>query len=153
MNQESAKHQKSLTVNDIEKKIGVFVKEVFVQDVLINKESASCSLEVDKKDWLMNDHFPGTCLIQCFFQAAMLLYYENNELFDPKKELFFLGDLKVKYRSPVLLNDVVDFRVNCTTYTYGILLFSGEGVLKNGKKLCVKLSGSLASKPRSSISK
>ena len=109
--------QKHLALNQINQQISSFVKELFIQDVSVSEKSVLCVLEANKKDWLMNDHFPGMSLIQCFIQGAMLLYCENNKLFNQEKDLFFLGDLKVKFRAPVFINNVVKFRICALTYT------------------------------------
>ncbi len=143
--------QKHLALNQINQQISSFVKELFIQDVSVSEKSVLCVLEANKKDWLMNDHFPGMSLIQCFIQGAMLLYCENNKLFNQEKDLFFLGDLKVKFRAPVFINNVVKFRICSLTYTSGVLLFNGEGTLEDSNKLCVKIRGSLSSKSRSSL--
>lgn len=136
---------------DIDKKIGVFAKEIFIRDVKATDGEIECTVKVDNEAWLMNDHFPGTSIIQCFFQCAMLLFYENNKEFDPTKNLFFLGDLKVKYKRPIFLNDVVRVTMKKVCFMSGVLLYEGECFIEDKK--CTTISGSLASKPRTVVIK
>lgn len=139
-----------ISLPDIEKKIGRFVKEIFVSGVQATPGEIRWQVRVDRDSWLMNDHFPGTSIIQCFFQGAMLLYWENKPDFDPDNSLFFLGDLKIKYRRPIFLNDIVNFQIKNLCFMGGVLLFSGECFLEDGTKSAT-ISGSLSSKPRTIV--
>jgi len=133
--------------SDVKRKIDLFVEEVFISDVLGNSREIEYVVKVDDKSWLMNGHFPGTSIIQCFCQGAMLLYYENNPDHDPEKNIFFLGDLKVKYRKPIFFNETVKFKIISRCYMGAVLLYEGECFL-NGNIRCATISGSLSSKCR-----
>lgn len=135
----------------IQLKIGRFVKEGFFKSASLNQEQVCFKVEVIHENWLMNEHFPGVSIIQCFFQGAMLLFQEHQPEFDAQLKLFFLGGIKVKFLRPILLGDIVSFNVDTIKFSNNILLFSGNGV-SDGGLAYAKISGSLSSSNRISSS-
>lgn len=140
----------TLTRDSIEAKLGQFAREIFIDSVKADRSSVSYIVNVSNSEWLMNDHFPGTSIIQCFYQGAMLLFYENDESFDPQESLFFAGGIKVKFLQPIFKGDLVKFSVNCERFVQNVLLFEATCVDACGKAYA-KASGSLSSKKRAEV--
>lgn len=138
---------KVIEQTSVQQKIGSFVNEVFFQSASLNQEQVRFNVEVTHERWLMNDHFPGLSIIQCFFQGAMLLFQEHQPEFDARQSLFFLGGVKVKFLRPILLGDTVSFQVDAVKFSNNILLFGGNGVTADGRPYA-RISGSLSSKER-----
>lgn len=137
----------ALTQEDVEARLGRFTKEIFVSAVEVDSHVISYMVDVNNPDWILNDHFPGTSIIQCFYQGAQLLFYENDEHFDPAESLFFSGGIKVKFLNPIFEGHQVSFKVSCERFMQNVLLFEGVCVDPFGKAYA-KASGSLSSKKR-----
>lgn len=139
-----------LTQEDLEAKLGNFTKEIFIDNAQGDANVISCTVNVTNPEWIMNDHFPGTSIIQCFYQGAQLLFYENDESFDPQESLFFSGGIKVKFLTPIFEGYRIIFNLSCERFTQNILLF--EGVCVDSRdRVYAKASGSLSSKKRSEV--
>ncbi|MEO5379079.1 MAG: hypothetical protein H7832_15060 [Magnetococcus sp. DMHC-6] len=139
-----------ITPDEIIFKIGTFVHEIFIENVFVSTDAIEYAVNISRSDQLMNDHFPGTSIIQCFLQGAMLLFYENQTFFDPNKDLFFLGGVRIKYLKPILLGHYVKFRLSNIKYVHNILLFEAKS-LDTAGKIYARCSGSLSSKSRKSM--
>lgn len=134
----------------VQARISRFVRETFVGDVSADANAVAYSVDVRNPEWLMNDHFPGTSIIQSFFQGAMLLFCENQPTFDPDKSMFFLGGIKIKFMKPIFLGAHVKFSLACTAFTSNVLLFEGSCIDNSGKTYA-RISGSLSIKDRANI--
>lgn len=141
---------RELNSDQVEARISRFVRETFVRDVSADEKAIAYSVHVLKPEWLMNDHFPGTSIIQCFFQGAMLLFCENQPAFDPEKSMFFLGGIKIKFLKPIFLNARIKFSLERTAFTSNVLLFEGNCTDESGTTYA-RISGSLSIKDRASV--
>ncbi|WAL59269.1 hotdog family protein [Thermocoleostomius sinensis] len=139
-----------ITQSDVEAKLRPFAKEIFVSDVTADPGTVAYSVEVNNPEWLLNDHFPGVSIIQCFFQGAMLMFYEHDRHFDPQMSLFFAGGIKIKFLKPIFEGYQVVFTLTCERFVQNVLLFEGVCVNSNGEAYA-KASGSLSSKPRAEV--
>jgi 3-hydroxymyristoyl/3-hydroxydecanoyl-(acyl carrier protein) dehydratase len=140
----------TLTREEVEVKLSRFAKEIFINDVKTDRDAISYVVNVNNPEWLTNDHLPGTSIIQCFHQGAELLFYENNEDFDPQESMFFAGDIRIKFLKPIFEGHVVTFNVRCERFMANVLLFRGSCVDSSGKAYA-RASGSLSSKKRAEI--
>jgi 3-hydroxymyristoyl/3-hydroxydecanoyl-(acyl carrier protein) dehydratase len=136
-----------ITQSDVEAKLRPFAKEIFVSNVTASPNAVTYSVNVNNPEWLLNDHFPGVSIIQCFFQGAMLMFYEHDRQFDPEVSLFFAGGIKVKFLKPIFEGYQVTFNLACERFMQNVLLFEGVCVNASGEAYA-KASGSLSSKPR-----
>jgi hypothetical protein len=141
---------RTLTKEDVRVRLTKFSKEIFVDDVEADCNTICYVVRVNVPEWLMNEHFPGTSIIQCFYQGAQLLFYENDTDFDPSESLFFSGGIKVKFLNPIFEGHVVTFKLNCECFTRNVLLFEGVCV-DPCDKTYAKASGSLSSKKRADV--
>lgn len=141
---------RELNSDQVEARISRFVRETFVRDIRSDEKDITYSVLVQKPEWLMNDHFPGTSIIQCFFQGAMLLFCENQPTFDPEKSMFFLGGIKIKFMKPIFLNARINFSLDRTAFTSNVLLFEGNCTDENGAAYA-RITGSLSIKDRASV--
>lgn len=140
----------SLCDNSVAAVIGRFVRETFVGNVMADEQGVDYIVDVHKPEWLLNDHFPGTSIVQGFFQGAMLLYAQNEPTFNPEERMFFLGGIRVKFVKPIFLGDRVKFVVTRTTFANGVLLFDARCTDAAGKAYA-RMSGSLATKSRLAV--
>lgn len=136
--------------SDVEAKLRPFAKEIFVSDVTANPNTVTYIVNVNNPEWLLNDHFPGVSIIQCFFQGAMLMFYEHDSQFNPQTHLFFAGGVKAKFLKPIFEGHQVRFNLICERFVQNVLLFEGVCVNAKGESYA-KASGSLSSKPRAEV--
>lgn len=139
-----------LTRKEIEAKLGKFSKPIFVDDVKADRNAISYVVKINNPEWIMNDHFSGINIIQCFSQGAQLLFYEHDKSFDSQENLFFLGGFKVKFLKPIFEGSLVRFKLNCDRFMQNVLLFGGSCVDGDGKAYA-RASGSLTSKKRTEV--
>jgi hypothetical protein len=141
----------TLTTADIEAKLKPFTKEIFVESVEADHTIVSYFVTITDQR-LLNDHFPGVSIIQCFFQGAMLMFYENDVQFDPEISLFLAGGLKIKFLNPIFAGNRVSFQVKNRGFINDALLFEGMCVNPVGEAYA-NASGSLSSKLRTEVEK